>query len=184
MKNDDRSNENDKDIKGNQVKAEYQHDIDNGSKSELPEYRIVRMAKEHIDGVYEVESLSFAIPWSKNSFIQELKNPLAYYLVILSGDQVAAFGGFWKVLDEAHVNNIAVHPDFRGKHLGDMIVEAMTKLAAQIEIREMTLEVRASNTPAKNLYSKYGFKMLGVRKEYYLDNKEDALLMFKKIGDN
>ena len=183
MKNGDRSNENEKDMKENQVKAEYQQNIDNGSKSEIPEYRIVRMAKEHIDGVYEVESLSFSVPWSKNSFTQELKNPLAYYLVILKDDKVAAFGGFWKVLDEAHVNNIAVHPDFRGMHLGDMIVEAMTQLAKEIEIREMTLEVRASNTTAKNLYSKYGFKMLGVRKEYYLDNKEDALLMFKKIGD-
>lgn len=183
MKNGDRSNEKRKDIEKEQVITEYEYDNDNPPKPEMPEYRIERMAKEHIEGVYEVESLSFSVPWSKNSFIQELKNPLAYYLVILKDDKVAAFGGFWKVLDEAHVNNIAVHPDFRGKHLGDMIVEAMTKLAAEIEIREMTLEVRASNTPAKNLYTKYGFKMLGVRKEYYLDNKEDALLMFKKIGD-
>ncbi len=152
-------------------------------KNDISEYKVVKMAKEHIDGVYEVESLSFATPWSKNSFMQELKNPLANYLVILQGNKVAAFGGFWKVLDEGHVNNIAVHPDFRGKHLGDIIVKAMTDLAAEIDIKEMTLEVRASNTPAKNLYSKYGFKLLGIRKEYYLDNKEDALLMFKKIGD-
>ena len=87
------------------------------------------------------------------------------------------------MLDEAHITNIAVHPEYRGKKLGNMIVEALIEKAREIDIAEMTLEVRASNETAKNLYAKYGFKIAGIRKEYYQDNKEDAIIMWKSMNE-
>ena len=148
-------------------------------------FKIYDMNKDNVDGVYEVETLSFTDTWSKKAFVDELKNNLAYYKVIVDEEtsKVVAFGGLWKVLDEAHITNIAVHPEYRGKKLGNMIVEALIEKAREIDIAEMTLEVRASNETAKNLYAKYGFKIAGIRKEYYQDNKEDAIIMWKSMKE-
>ena len=121
----------------------------------MGDFKIYDMNKDNVDGVYEVETLSFTDTWSKKAFVDELKNNLAYYKVIVDEktSKVVAFGGLWKVLDEAHITNIAVHPEYRGKKLGNMIVEALIEKAREIDIAEMTLEVRASNETAKNLYA-------------------------------
>lgn len=146
------------------------------------EYNAVKMKKEHIDGIYRIEELSFPDPWSKKSFTEELKNERAHYLVIANEEGIVmAFGGFWDIVGEAHINNIAVHPDFRGKGLGNIIVEALIDEAKEYKLTDMTLEVRASNETAQNLYKKYGFKIAGIRREYYLDNREDAVIMWKNI---
>ena len=151
----------------------------------MGDFKIYDMNKDNVDGVYEVETLSFTDTWSKKAFVDELKNNLGYYKVIVDEESlvVVAFGGLWKVLDEAHITNIAVHPEYRGKKLGNMIVEALIEKAREIDIAEMTLEVRASNETAKNLYAKYGFKIAGIRKEYYQDNKEDAIIMWKSMKE-
>ncbi len=151
----------------------------------MDDFKVYDMNTDNVDGVYEIETLSFTDTWSKKAFLDELKNHLAYYKVIVDEktSKVVAFGGLWKVLDEAHITNIAVHPEYRGKKIGNMIVEALIELAKETGIAEMTLEVRASNEKAKNLYTKYGFKIAGIRKEYYQDNREDAIIMWKFIGE-
>ena len=89
----------------------------------------------------------------------------------------------WFVVDEGHITNVAVHSDYRGKKIGDKLVKEMVKLCEESKLVAMTLEVRSSNTVAQNLYRKYGFKMGGIRKEYYSDNKEDAIIMWNQLNE-
>ena len=142
---------------------------------------IVPMKKEHIEDVMIIEALSFSIPWSKEALIQEVMyNQLARYLVVLEDEKVIAYGGMWFILDEAHITNIAVHPAYRGQGRGRQLVAALIDLAGSEGIKELTLEVRRSNEPAISLYESFGFKSIGTRKEFYFDNKEDALIMWKR----
>ena len=141
---------------------------------------VVRMGLEHIDAVMVVENLSFKIPWSKNAFAEEIaNNKFAHYLAALSDGQVVGYAGLWKVFDEGHITNIAVHPEFRGNGIGAALVAALVDLAQREEILRMTLEVRKGNHVAQNLYRKFGFTVEGVRKAYYADNGEDAVIMWK-----
>lgn len=151
----------------------------------MSEFKVYDMDKDHIEDVFVIESLSFTDSWSKKSFFDELKNHLAHYKVIVDEQtsKVVAYGGFWQVIDEAHITNIAVHPDYRGQKIGNMIVEALVEAAKSLDIMDMTLEVRASNIPARTLYSNYGFKIAGIRKEYYKDNREDAIIMWKSMKE-
>ena len=89
--------------------------------------------------------------------------------------------GIWFVMDEGHITNVAVHSDYRGRKIGDKLVQALVNLCRENKIVSMTLEVRVSNIVAQNLYKKYGFKLAGIRKEYYSDNKEDAMIMWNDI---
>jgi len=90
----------------------------------------------------------------------------------------------WKVLDEAHITNIAVHPEFRRNNIGYLLLESLIQLARRECVQSMTLEVRKNNIIAQGLYKKYGFKEVGVRKGYYSDNDEDAIIMWKKDIQN
>jgi ribosomal-protein-alanine N-acetyltransferase len=87
------------------------------------------------------------------------------------------YSGMWHIADEAHISTIAVHPDWRGKKLGELLVWSMVRQAIRQLANQVTLEVRVSNTLAQNLYYKYGFEILGTRKGYYRDNSEDAYMM-------
>ena len=138
------------------------------------------MTKDDVDSVYIVEENCFTDPWSKESIRKELKNDLARYLVAELDNKIVGYVGVWFVVDEGHITNVAVHSDYRGKKIGDKLVKEMVKLCEESKLVAMTLEVRSSNTVAQNLYRKYGFKMGGIRKEYYSDNKEDAT-HFKSI---
>lgn len=133
-----------------------------------------------LDGVMAVEQLSFQTPWSRQAFVQELtQNQYALYLVARAAGTVVGYVGTWIVLDEAHVTNVAVHPGWRGRGIGERL---MLRLIAEAVLRRavrMTLEVRTNNTAAQNLYGKLGFKPAGIRKGYYTDTKEDALIMWK-----
>ncbi|MEG6566805.1 ribosomal protein S18-alanine N-acetyltransferase [Thermoanaerobacterium saccharolyticum] len=142
--------------------------------------KIRPMVKSDIDKVMEIEYLSFSVPWSFESFVMEVtKNRCAHYIVADVDGKVAGYGGFWVVVDEGHITNIAVHPDFRGQGVGSAIVEGLIELAKTKGITSMTLEVRESNLVAQSLYKKYGFKPVGKRKGYYQDNNEDAVIMWK-----
>ncbi len=143
---------------------------------------LMEMSLEDIDGVCEIENLSFAIPWSRESFESELlRNDLARYMVAKADGKVVAYGGIWIILDEGHITNIAVHPDYRGRKIGEKIVEALSLKAKENDVMRITLEVRASNNAARALYKKLGFVDSGVRKGYYDDNKEDAVIMWKEF---
>jgi ribosomal-protein-alanine N-acetyltransferase len=139
------------------------------------------MKLEDIDGVYTVEKSCFPDPWSKESFKKEVQNKLAKYLVAQIEDKVVGYVGAWFVVDEAHITNVAVSPQYRGQKIGDKIVKSLIDECQDNKMKAMTLEVRVSNIVAQNLYKKYGFKLAGVRKEYYSDNKEDALIMWKHL---
>ena len=144
---------------------------------------IRHMIKDDVDAVYIVEENCFVDPWSKESIRKELKNNLAKYLVAQLDNKIVGYVGVWFVVDEGHITNVAVHSDYRGKKIGDKLVKEMVELCKENNIIAMTLEVRASNTVAQNLYRKYGFKMGGIRKEYYSDNKEDAIIMWNQLNE-
>jgi ribosomal-protein-alanine acetyltransferase len=142
---------------------------------------IVNMSESHIDGIMEIENDSFAIPWSRKSVESELNNKLAIYVVALLDNKVVGYGGMWHVVTEGHITNIAVHKDYRKKGIGDKIVKKMIEIAEDKEMIGLTLEVRTSNEAALKLYKNNGFKLEGIRKEYYEDNKEDAYIMWKML---
>jgi ribosomal-protein-alanine N-acetyltransferase len=136
--------------------------------------------EEYLDSILFIENKSFHDPWSRESMEKELYNSFARYVVILMDNQVIGYGGMWLILDEGHITNIAVHPEFRGLGAGNLIMESLIKTCLAEDIIALTLEVRASNTVAQNLYYKYGFALEGVRRGYYADNNEDALILWKR----
>ena len=109
---------------------------------------------------------------------QELGQTLAHYLVVRSGNETVAYGGMWLLVDEAHITTIAVRPEYRGRGFGEMLMIGLIEKATEVGARWVTLEVRVSNTVAQNLYRKYTFHAEGVRKGYYSDNNEDAVIMW------
>lgn len=147
----------------------------------MADFKMISLGKEHIEDVLEIECLSFAIPWSREALMQEiLYNQLARYRIALEDDRAIAYGGIWLILDEAHITNIAVHPDYRGKGVGKRLMEDLIETAQKEGIAQMTLEVRKSNGVAIHLYESFGFEIAGVRKGFYSDNNEDALIMWKR----
>ena len=131
-----------------------------------------------IEELYEVELTSFTDPWSKESFKDELNNEIAHYLVDSINNKVVAYIGAWFILDEAHITNVAVKSDFRRQKIAKQLITAFIVLAKKHQITSITLEVRASNIPAQSLYQQFGFEKQGLRKRYYADNNEDAIIMW------
>lgn len=135
------------------------------------------MGEGHLDQVCGIEKISFSTPWSRLSFVSELQNDLAWYLVALENETVAGYAGMWLILDEAHVTNLAVHPLYRGRGIGSALMGGLIWLAVCLGAVRMTLEVRVSNAAAIKLYEKLGFRREGRRRGYYTNPKEDALIM-------
>lgn len=142
--------------------------------------KIEPMELDSIEKVLEISQLSFPIPWSRKSFEQELSNVFANYFVAKSNNEVIGYGGMWIIIDEGHITNIAVHPKYRNQGVGDKILSNMIATCNEKKVIAMTLEVRLSNIAAQKLYSKYGFISEGIRKRYYEDNGEDAIIMWKR----
>lgn len=137
------------------------------------------MRPEHLNQVLEIEKVSFPTPWSRSSFSFEiLQNNFAYYIVATAGEKVAGYGGMWLILDEAHITNLAVSPDCRGLGLGREIMLELMRRAVLMGVNRMTLEVRPSNLAARRLYTSLGFEERGLRKRYYTDTNEDAIIMW------
>lgn len=141
---------------------------------------IVPIEDKYIEAILNVSMLSFPITWSKDSFERELTNKYARYMVAVKDDVVVGFAGMWIIIDEAHITNIAVHPEYRGFGIGNMLMDSLLSICKLENVTAITLEVRVSNQRAINLYKKFGFVEEGIRKEYYEDNKEDALIMWKR----
>lgn len=141
---------------------------------------IVPIEDKYIEGILNVSILSFPITWSKDSFEKELTNKYARYMVAVKDGLVVGFAGMWIILDEAHITNIAVHPEYRDFGIGTMLMESLISICKIENVIGITLEVRVSNQRAINLYKKFGFVEEGIRKAYYEDNKEDALIMWKR----
>ncbi len=144
------------------------------------EITVRKMIEQDIDAVLEIEKEAFTTPWSKESFLAEIKeNLLAYYLVAEVDGVVVGYGGIWLILDEGHITNIAVKEGYKGNHIGSHILEGLICYCLKTGIDNMTLEVRASNIIAQRLYKKYGFISAGIRPHYYSDNDEDAIIMWR-----
>ena len=141
---------------------------------------ITPMTADHVPQVAALESICFSDPWSEKSVASELTNPLSLWLVALEGDTIAGYVGSQSVLGESDMMNVAVHPDFRRRRIGEALV---LELVEQLKARGnycLTLEVRASNDPARKLYEKLGFQQVGLRKNYYRNPKEDACILRKE----
>ncbi len=139
------------------------------------------MQVEDVDEVLCIEQASFKTPWSRSAFLQELTaNPLALYFVGRLDGRIVSYGGCWLIHGEAHITNIAVAPDFRGRGYGEGICLYVIREAGLRGMTRATLEVRVSNLTARELYRKLGFVPAGVRPKYYTDTQEDALIMWKE----
>lgn len=137
-----------------------------------------RMKVEDLPAVHVIEREAFSTPWPAHAYRNELENNrLAHYIVARCGDEIVGFAGVWLLVDEAHVTTFATRRAWRRRGIGERLLLALLDLAVARGAHEATLEVRPSNTAARRLYEKYGFKVVGVRPRYYSDNNEDALIM-------
>lgn len=142
------------------------------------------MELDDINRVYEIEKLSFTTPWSKKSLQTEISdNKLSKYIVMELDDYIIGYYGLWIVDREAHVMNVAIDPNYRSKGYGSCLIENMIELVRDSEVNRMTLEVRRQNEVAINLYEKYGFETSAIRKGYYRDTGEDALIMWMELEE-
>lgn len=146
-----------------------------------PEIAIFPMTPADLDGVMEVERRSFLTPWSREAFLSEMMQAYTVYLTGREGRKVVAHGGMHVIYEDAHITNIAVLPEYRGQGLGERMMHELMSRAAARGARRVTLEVRATNATAQNLYRKLGFITApgAVRKGYYTDTGEDAIVMWK-----
>ncbi|MFC0213263.1 ribosomal protein S18-alanine N-acetyltransferase [Paenibacillus chartarius] len=140
------------------------------------------MQTRDIPTVCQIEQESFTTPWTEGAFHNELtNNHFAHYVVMEVGGAVAGYGGMWLILEEAHVTNVAVRAPFRGQGLGERLMTELMHKAALLGAHRMTLEVRQTNAVAQSLYEKIGFAAVGVRRGYYTDNNEDAVIMWAEL---
>ncbi|MET3576876.1 ribosomal protein S18-alanine N-acetyltransferase [Bhargavaea ullalensis] len=143
-----------------------------------------KMVLADVPAVYRVETDAFPAPWSLEAFEQEmLRNEYAYYVLVEAGEEVIGYAGMWLILDESHITNVAVLASHRGTGIGEALMRETMRRAIIRGARTMTLEVRVSNEPARNLYRKLGFKEGGIRRGYYTDNGEDALVMWTELTE-
>lgn len=143
---------------------------------------IREMRLDDLDEILDIEKRTFPTPWSRNAYEMELKdNLLATYIVAELDGKVVAYAGMWTIIDEGHITNIAVDQAYKGQSIGHNLLLALTKHCLSNNIFRMTLEVRKSNEVAINLYKKHGFTEQGIRKNYYAEENEDAIIMWKTI---
>ena len=142
---------------------------------------ITQMREEHVAAIAALEKLCFSDPWSESSVAYELRNPLALWLVAEVDGQVAGYIGSQTVPPESDVMNVAVHPDHRRGGIAQSLVLSLCQALKDGGNETLTLEVRASNTPAIALYEKLGFLQIGRRPNYYRNPKEDALILRKVL---
>lgn len=148
------------------------------------EYRLIPMEEKHLSALAALERICFSDPWSENAFRAELGNPGARFMVAQdSAGMLLGYLGLHYVLDEGYIANIAVDPLFRRQGIGSALLEDAADFARQAGLAFLTLEVRKSNLGAQALYREHGFCPVGVRKNYYRDPAEDALLMTRPIKE-
>jgi [ribosomal protein S18]-alanine N-acetyltransferase len=133
--------------------------------------------ESYLDAIMEIERLSFPTPWSRNAFVQELKNPISHLWALLEGGTLSGYLCFWMFDSEIQLINVAVHPEKRGMGLGLFLMGKMVEAGVANGMHKIWLEVRTSNLPAQRLYDKLGFITVGRRTLYYRDTNEDAIVM-------
>jgi [ribosomal protein S18]-alanine N-acetyltransferase len=148
----------------------------------MAEVVIRRMELADIGEVMNVETTSFTSPWTEAIFRQELtENKYAHYFVMELENRIVGYVGMWIVIDDAQITNIAILPDFRGKKLGEALFRFALQKAIEHGVTRLSLEVRVTNIVAQRMYRKFGLVPGGIRKQYYTDNNEDALVMWVNL---
>ena len=143
--------------------------------------KIIQMTADHVLQVARLEKLCFQDPWSEKSIASELSNKLALWLVAIKEETLVGYIGSQTVMDESDMMNVAVHPEFRRRGIAEALVNALCAALKEQGSVSLTLEVRASNEPAKALYEKLGFEQVGKRPNYYRNPKEDAYILRKML---
>ena len=145
--------------------------------------RIEALTEEYIPELYLLEKASFSEPWSEMTFVKELENPQAHYLIAIKDGSLVEYAGMWVILDEGHITNIAVAKEQRGLGMGKKLVATLVEKVERMSLMGLTLEVRQSNVAAISLYESFGFVSVGDRKDYYHYPTEDATIMWNFFGD-
>ncbi len=139
------------------------------------------MSIDDLDDIITIENASFPSPWSKRIFEKEIKASNSYKRVVRMSGMVVGYIVTWIIRDEIHILNVAVHPDFRNIGIGEKLIRDCINYSSEENLRYAILEVRISNMAAKRLYEKIGFKGMQLRKKYYSDTGEDAIVMAYEI---
>lgn len=146
---------------------------------QITRVEIAPMTAQDIPAILEIERRSFATPWPREAYTHELDhNRTAVYVVARQDEAAVGYAGMWVVMDEAHITTIAVDPPLRGLGIGERLLIGLIDRAIERGARWIQLEVRQSNMVAQRLYHKYGFREVGIRRHYYSDNGEDAVVMW------
>ena len=145
-----------------------------------PGWSVETLEEEDLEAVVAIEEASFSNPWTRQMFLWELQNVGVSYAYVLRTPEwpVAAFCTIWVVLDEIHINNVAVRPECRGQGAGLALLRFILRLGGSLGARRATLEVRRSNAAALKLYDRLGFRVAGARRNYYSNPVEDALILW------
>jgi ribosomal-protein-alanine N-acetyltransferase len=149
------------------------------SSHQLSDLRVIRMRRRHLPGVLRIENRSYPRPWSLGIFLSEISlGESRQYFVAVLGSKVIGYCGMMVILDECHITNIAVDGSYGSKGVAKRLLLNAFEVAQGLSIKDMTLEVRASNQVAQRLYFKFGFEPVGIRKNYYAESNEDAVIMW------
>lgn len=138
------------------------------------------LSESDLDEIVVIEAATFSNPWTRSMYLRELQNPDVSFLYVLRmNSQIAGFCSFWLVLDEIHINNLAVRRECQGQGLGMALLTHALEAGASRGAERATLEVRRSNAPARRLYERLGFELAATRPNYYVSPSEDALILWK-----
>lgn len=147
---------------------------------------------QDVDNMYHIETLAFGKHhWSKESILKELSHSFSRYIIcevineyFQISDKLIGYSGIWNINDEGHITTMAIDESYRGNHIADILLYSLIILAIHNRVKWLTLEVRSTNQKAINLYKKFQFKQIGLRKKYYQDNNEDALILWSEDISN
>lgn len=151
--------------------------------SERAAVRFARLSHDHLDLIETVEHEAYPDPWTRGMFVQEIAKPAAYFCVAFVGAELVGYAGYWLLIDEVHVTKITVAGPWRGQGLGRVLLDHIMLDGRARGGTNVRLEVRKSNLVARALYARAGFDEIGVRKGYYTQTNEDAIVMIKHLPE-
>ena len=151
------------------------------SVSESTELRYAPLAAAHLADVLAIEQEAYPEPWSEGMFREEINHVRSYFVVVMLGGELIGYGGYWPLMDEAHITSVTIKAEYRGLGHGRSLFSHLLKRAIEDGVQAATLEVRESNERARGLYESLGFSVTGRRRRYYPKTDEDALIMTKQF---
>lgn len=146
-------------------------------------YTIREMTAADAEALARLDSECFSVPWSAKSFSDEAENEMARYFVAVSDGETVGYAGYWQVSGEGDITNIAVAEKMRRQGIASALLQRLITCAREESVSLLTLEVRRGNAAARSLYAGFGFEEMGERRNYYINPREDALIMTLKLGE-